>query len=244
MPSYKIYQINKIIDLKNQFSTGWINKVKPIKGDIEVLNQKINNTKKVIKDETIKNNEKLAKNAYTIDYMYNYQVDKAQKVWISDFINIISTNSYLFVSKGKSRLRLLIQTHLESKISLLDVNFNPKKLRQLWNKIKKLLNIDNHDVSIHRLILEKSFIDADNLKEINISANNVENLGIFSSLLKNSERIRVITIKIKWNPEEEVRLKNMVIRINSSGSFLIYGDHPKQSIDKFFEYFTKSLSSL
>ena len=70
------------------------------------------------------------------------------------------------------------------------------------------------------------------VKQLNIKAKDVEDIGLFSDLVKDAKKIKAITFQIKWNLSDEdgKKVKPMTIRIGIGGSVLIYGNHPHQLI--------------
>ena len=78
------------------------------------------------------------------------------------------------------------------------------------------------EAKLHRLIIKRTFIDADKITELNINAPDVGDLGITSELIKQAERIQAITVKIKGFYENN---KWVTFKLDKNGSILFYGKH-------------------
>lgn len=243
MPSYKIYRISESFDLKNLFSSMWLRDVKPLRGDLESVNQRIDGLKKNIKSPNILANENLADNAYTIKYQYNMQLPGETKVWVPEDINLIQKDILLYISRGQGEIRYLVEKYLNINIDILPKDFKPKKLIKIWNNIRKQCLKEGYDIKLHRLILYKVYLEGDFIKELNLSTNDVQNLGYFNQLIQDSEQIRVITFRIRWNiaDSEGNRMKDLTARLDSSGNLLIYGNHSKESINKLLIILSNSI---
>jgi len=232
MPSFKLYKLNKNIDIIELFHRTWIDDVRINDGDLEVINQKIDTTRQEIRNLRIARNSELSELAYTFQYEFDFKATKENHFWLPDNLNILQSHPYLLVSKGKSQLRFLIKQHLRNNYELLPIEFKNKSLLAVWRRLKKSFFEKNHNIQLHRIILERVYIESDFIKELNISTGNIEELGLYTDLMKNSERIKVITFKILWDGFKE-NYKNMTVRIDYSGNILIYGDHSKETINEF-----------
>ncbi len=244
MPSYKIYRINEIIDLKSLFSSIWLKEVKPVRGDLESVNQKIDGLKKNIKSANITTNKNLADNAYTIKYQYNMQLPGETQAWVPEDINLIQKDILLYVSRGQGEIRYLVEKYLKSNVDFLPKDFKPKKLVKIWKNLKNHCLKEGYDINLHRLILYKVYLEGDLVKELNLSTNDVQNLSFFNQLIQDSEQIKVITFRIRWNitDSEGNRMKDLTARLDSSGNLLIYGNHLKESINKLLIILSNSLN--
>ncbi len=244
MPSYKIYKLNENIDLKSLFPSMWLKNVKPIRGDLEPVNQKIEELRKNIKSPNILVNENLAENAYTIKYQYNMQLPGETRIWVPEDINLIQKDILLYISRGQGKIRYLIEKYLNSNIDFLPTDFKPKKLIKIWNNLRNYCQEKGYNIILHRLILFKVYLEGDFIKELNLSTNNVENLGYFKQLIQNSEQIKVITFRIKWNitDSEGKWFTDLTARLDSSGNLLIYGNHSKESINKLLIILSNSIN--
>ncbi|MHA1233343.1 MAG: hypothetical protein ACTSPQ_22190 [Candidatus Helarchaeota archaeon] len=201
MPSFKIYKISTKILLDNLFTPNWMENIKPLRGDLEVINQKIHNLKKYIKVSNIFKNEKLVKNAFTISYQYQMQFSGNIQVWIPENINLIQQGTLLYISRGQGNIRYLIEKFLENNINILPKDFKPKVLMKIWNNLKNYCQEEGYNIKLHRIILNKVYLNGDFIRELNLSTNNLQDLGYFKNLVQNSEQVRVITFKIRWNME-------------------------------------------
>ncbi|MFX1257265.1 MAG: hypothetical protein ACFFAN_05375 [Promethearchaeota archaeon] len=243
MPSYKIYLIKKKLDIEDIFSSQWLDKISINRGDLERTSQKINSIKENVKAPTLLKNKNLADIAFTIDYEYNMTLPGNIKVWVPEKLNMIQKESYLFITRGEGKFRFLIEKYLSNNFEFLSVDLSSKKLLKIWNKLKKVVREEGHSVILHRIIIGKAYIDADLIKELNITTKNVEEVGFFKELTQNSGYIKVITLRIRWNlfDEEGNRPKNLTARLDSAGNLLIYGTHSKNIIDHFLKFLTISL---
>jgi len=234
MPSYKIYVIKKKPDFKNLFSSNWLDHVKPLRGDLEATSQKIESLKENYETIEIINNEKLADEAYTLKYRFNMQLPGETMVWIPEDLKIIYRDNFLYISRGQGNIRFLIEKYLSANLDILPKDFKKKGLINIWKNLEKQSNEIGFNVKLHRLILHKVFLEGDFLNEMNLSTNNIQNIGYFKQLIQDSEEIRAITFKIRWNAlssENEI-LKDITSRLDSSGNLLVYGNHLKESINR------------
>ena len=88
------------------------------------------------------------------------------------------------------------------------------------------------------------YLEGDFIRELNLSTNDIQNLGYFNQLTKDSEQIRVITFRIRWNLTDSAgnRMKDLTARLDSSGNLLIYGNHTKESINKLLTILSNSIN--
>ncbi len=244
MPSYKIYGIKQKFDLKSLFSSMWLDDVKSVRGDLESVNQKIDRLKKNIKTPNILVNENLADNAYTLRYQYNMQLPGETKVWVPEDINLIQKDILLYIARGQGEIRYLIEKYLNSNIDILPKDFKPKKLIKTWNNLKSQCLEEGYGIKLHRLILYKVYLEGDLIKELNLSTNDVQNIGYFNQLIQDSEQIKVITFRIRWNiaDSEGNRMKDLTARLDSSGNLLIYGNHSKESVNRLLIILSNSIN--
>lgn len=244
MTSYKLYKIVEKTSINTLFSSSWLDDVKPIRGDLEVTSQKINNLRERVRSTEILANDIFATNAFKIKYQYNMQLPGGTDVWIPEDVDLIKKEQLLFISNGKGRIRFLMEKHLGNNINILPKNFKPKKLFKIWTNLKKLCSENGYVIKLHRMILNKAYLEGDLIKEMNISTNNVEDLGYFKTLIQSCEQIKVFTFKIRWNitDTDGNKLKDLTIRLDSSGGMLLYGNHPKISVDNLLELLYKSFN--
>ncbi len=244
MTSYKIYKIVEKASINTLFSSSWLENIKPIRGDLEVISQKINNLRKRVKSAEILINDVLATNAYKIKYQYNMQLPGGADVWIPEDVVLIKKEQLLFISNGKGHIRFLIEKHLGNNIDIVPKDFKTKKLIKIWTNLKKSCSENGHMIKIHRIIMNKVYLEGDLIKEMNISTNNVENLGYFKTLIQNCEQIKVLTLKIRWNISDTDgnKLKDLTVRLDSSGGMLLYGNHSKISVNNLLEILSKSFN--
>ena len=244
MPSYKIYRISESFDLKSLFSSKWLEDIKPIRGELEAVNQKIDGLKKNLKSTTMVTNKNLADNAYTIKYQYNMQLPGKTQVWVPEDINLIQKDILLYISRGQGGIRYLAEKHLNNNIDIIPKDFKPKKLIKIWKNLRNHCLKEGYDIKLHRMILYKVYLEGELIKELNLSTDDLHNLGYFNQLIQDSEHIRVITFRIRWNiaDSEGNRMKDLTARLDSSGNLLIYGNHSKESINKLLIILSNSVN--
>ena len=116
--------------------------------------------------------------------------------------------------------------------------FKDKQLWQFWKKIYANVATDNLEMILHRLIIKNTYIEADKIKELNIHSNDISSLGVINEMVRQSERIKAITIKIRGFYSEN---KWTTVRIDKNGSILIYGRHEPGVVMKLLKLFIQAL---
>ncbi len=245
MTSYKIFKLEIQKKISEIFSQNWLENVEAKIGDIETVNQKIDLIRNQVKSPILVKNSDLASNAYTLSYQFNMELPGNNKIWVPQEMYILQSINHVFMSKGAGDIRFAAQKYLDKEARIYAVDFFPKKLITVYNRIKKNGNQKGYDIILHRIILHKTYLNGDFIREVNISTKNVDEIGNFSKILSNTEKIYVITFKIKWNliHEDGSKIKDLTARIDSSGNLLIYGNHSSDIIDKFLVLLTNSITS-
>ena len=243
MTSYKIFKIETEKKLNNIFSQNWLENVEAKRGDIETVSQKLNLIRTQVRSPKFLENTDLASNAFTLNYQFNMELPGNNKLWVPQEIYMLQTAQYLFISKGAGDMRFVVQKYLDKESKILAVDFFPKRLISVYNRLKKSGTQSGHNIFLHRIILHRTYINGDFIKELNLSTKNVDELSNFNEMLNNTEKIYVITFKIKWNllHKDGTKIKDLTARIDSSGNLLIYGNHSNKIIDRFLELLTKSI---
>ena len=230
MPSYKIYKISSSSRILEDIPEDWATNVKIPTGSSENIRRKINliakNTKNgaISQEKTMLNGERLV-----ISYQHRLIFGK-QDVWISESLDILRKDDLLLIQKTVSKSDFLIEKQLSE--SLVQIIFKEKQLLKLWRKMKKQANQNGHSIKLHRIIINKTFLNADEIKELNIHAKDVSEIDIFGELTKLAGKIRVITVKIGGIAKDN---KPFTVRIGQN-SIQIYGNHTPESILKFVNY--------
>ncbi len=233
MPSYKLYRIKPDFNIKTYISNNWIEDAVLPKGLSENIKRKFNQIKKNIQKSSVSQDDSL-KLGYKAKLNCEHKlVFGSQEIWIPKSIEIIKNEDLLLIQKLSSNINMVIERSLD--INIVPISFPEKDLLGLWRKLKKSVENDGKHISLHRLIIEKTFLESDEINELNISTSDVSQLGYFKDLTSNAKKIKVITIRIKGLAESK---KVFTVRI-ARNQMQIYGTHPTSTIIKFLEYFQK-----
>ncbi|MFW9970498.1 MAG: hypothetical protein ACFFDF_09880 [Candidatus Odinarchaeota archaeon] len=237
MPSYQIYKMEKEITLTPNDFIKILDEIKIDESDSEVLKQTIQNLinrHKNIKLETIKK-----ENILEIKFDYELELAGDQKVWIPQKFLMMKSKNYLLIGKSEGNLRNLIEYYFRDSIKITRVFFKNKELWKIWNLLKKSLEIKGISYLLHRIILERTYLDSSLIKEINIHSKNVEDIDRLNDLITNAKKIKVITIKLLLSLEE--KKKWSTIRIDHNGNILIYGNQPENILMQIKELITDAI---
>lgn len=237
MPSYQIYKMEKEISLVPNDFVKILEEIKIDENDSEVLKQKIQNLinrHKNVNLETIKK-----ENILKINFDYELELAGEQKVWIPQKLLLMKSKNYLLIGKSEGNLRHLIEYYFRDSIKITRVFFKDKELWKIWRLLKKSSERKGISYLLHRIILEKTFLDSSPIAEINIHSKNVEDIDRLSDLITNAKRIKVITVKLQLSFEE--KKKWITLRIDHKGNILIYGKQPENILMQIKELVTDSL---
>jgi hypothetical protein len=161
-----------------------------------------------------------------------------QEVWLDQEKLIIRVTNHLLIGKTRNKFEKLLGYYLRDKAEAAPAEFSNKFLWQLWNSLSRNSTNLGLKLRLHRVIMYKTLFESDNIKEINLQANNISDLLIIKDLVKHAEKINVITIKIQGLFENS---KWITIRIDRKGSFLVYGKHPPEILLDVFRFILDSI---
>ncbi len=233
MASYQLFKINENFNLKKLQEEDIIKTAKVNKDDPQTMKTLLDSLKKSYRNlyfEPLKYDF-----AIKMSMDEHLQFQDKQTLWIKREKNIIKHNQLLLVGKADRKIEKLIMIYLRDLADLSPIVFQKKQLWVLWKNIKKLKNAD---VKLHRVILKKTFLEADKINEINIHANDLGELGVLEDIIKQTEQVFAITVKIIGYYKES---KWVTIRIDKNGSILIYGKHDINIISEFLDLFARSI---
>jgi len=233
MTSYQIYEVDKSINIEQELKGDFVSGIEPIENESELAKEKIANLKNVLKSPRLKKSNEEDSNKYILNYNFNLRLPGEQHIWIPQEISLYrGTSNVILISKSQGNIRYLIEKHFQKKIKFQPYTFTSKQLLSFWNSFKKYFNKEGHSSVLQRFILENTYLESSLVKELNVKAKDVEDVGLFNDLIKNAKKIKAITLQIKWNLSDEdgKRVKPMTVRISIAGSVLIYGNHPSQRI--------------
>ena len=233
MTSYQIYVVDKLINFEQELKGDFISNIESSEKESELAKEKITNLKNVLKSPKLSKSNDEESNKYNLIYDYNLRLPGEQHVWIPQEIFLYKgTSNVILISKSQGNIRYLIEKYFQKKFRFQPYTFTSKQLLTFWNSVKKYFNREGHSSVLQRVILANTFLESSLVKELNIKAKDVEDVGLFNDLIKNAKKIRAITLQIKWNLSDEDgrRVKPMTVRIGIAGSVLIYGNHPSQRI--------------
>ncbi|HEC38171.1 hypothetical protein LCGC14_1022020 [marine sediment metagenome] len=235
MPSFQIYEIKKDFKIEDLKDKDVLNQIDVRDEDPQTLKKFIVSGKKNYRDLSFSPLNNIDAAIMKFDEKINFQ-DK-QSLWVNFEKLIIKQGHLLLIGKTEKKIEKLIQIYLRDIASSKPVIFKDKQLWQIWRKLNSN-STDNLEFKLHRVILKNTFIDADKISELNIHANNVGSLGIIGDLIKQSERINAMTIKIKGFYSGN---RWTTVRIDKSGSMLIYGKHESNIIIEFLDLLIQSI---
>ncbi len=236
MPSYQLFEIDEKYKIANLQNEDILNEVEANKDDPQTLKTFIKSVKKSYRNLNFTPLKQDSAIKMAVEE-YNQFQDK-QTLWINREKMIIKQNNLLLIGKTDKKIERLFQVYLRDSANLRPVIFKDKYLWQIWKNMKSFAMNSNLDIKLHRLILKKTFIEADKIEEMNIHSNDVNELGLTSELIKQTEKVKTITIKIQGLYNHK---KWITVRIDKNGSILIYGRHELDEIFEFLKIFVQSL---
>jgi len=233
MVSYQLFKINEKFNLKRLQEVDILKTAKVSKDDPQTLKTQLESLKKSYRNL----NFKPLKYDYAIKMSMDehIQFQDNQTLWIKREKDIIKHNQILLVGKADKKIERLLMIYLRDIADLTPIVFQKNYLWTMWKNIKK---IKKNDVKLHRVILKRTFIEADKINEINIHANDVGELGVIEDIVKQAEQVFAITIKVLGYYKEN---KWVTFRIDKNGSILIYGKHDTRIISEFLDLFVQTL---
>lgn len=235
MPSFQLFEINENFSLEKMQNEDILNKAKTNEDDPQTLKTFLESAKKHYKNLSFeKINQRSAIKMIVDEYM---QFQDDQSLWITREKMIIKYNQLLLIGKAEKKIERLLQIYLRDSASSKLLFFTEKQLWQIWKKMRVLANSKNLEIKLHRLILKRTYIDSDKINELNVHANDVSELGIIEDIVRLSDQVKAITIKIKGFYEKN---KWFTIRIDKNGSLLIYGNHDSDKIIEFLKLLVES----
>lgn len=237
MPSYQIYKMEKETSLIPKDLAKILEEIKIDESDSEVLKQKIQNLIKRHKNVNLETIKK--ENIFKIEFDYELELAGEQKVWIPQKLLLMKSKNYLLIGKSEGNLRHLIEYYFRDSIKITHVFFKDKELWKIWKQLKKSSEREGIPYLLHRIILEKTYLDSCPITEINIHTKNVEDIDRIFDLITDAKRVKVITVKLQLPFEE--KKKWITLRIDHKGAILIYGNQPDNILMRIKELVTDSL---
>lgn len=234
IPSFQLFEIQENYSLGKLKEEDVLRQVKANKDDSQSLKTFIESSKNMYKNLSFEPITQKSVIKMIVDEYTQFQ-DK-QTLWINRERMIIKHNNLLMIGKSERKIERLLQIYLRDSADAKPVIFKDKQLWQIWKSMKLVSN--NLEMNLHRLILKKTYIEADKINELNIHAKDVDDLGFVGDLVKLAEQVRAITVRIKGFYSEN---KWTTIRLDKNGSILIYGKHNSDIIIEFLKLFVKSL---
>ena len=225
MTSYKLYNIKPDFKIESYFSNNWKDDLQLPKGTSENIRRKFDEVQKDIKNTLL--NKTREKVVLKCDYRLNFGT---QEVWVPKSIDIIKYDNLILIQKLSSQIEMVIEKTLGNNI--IPYTFMGKDLLKLWYKLKKATEENSKQLFLHRLILSKTFLEADEIDELNICSKDVSKLDYFKTLTKSAKKIKVITIRLKGLTEMN---KIFTVRI-AQNQLQIYGNHLTKTIIEFLKY--------
>lgn len=235
MPSYQLYEIKEDFNLKILQEKDMLNEVSANKADPQTLKTFIESTKKTHRNLSFNLKQNNILNMKFDEYKL---FQDNQSIWIRLEKLIFKHQHLLLVGKSDKKMEKVIQVFLRDLAGTKPLFFKNKQLWQFWKKIFANATSDNLEMILHRLIIKNTYIEADKIKELNIHSKDINNLGVINELVRQSERIKAITIKIRGFYSDN---KWTTVRIDKNGSILIYGKHEPGAVIKLLNLFIQAL---
>ena len=104
--------------------------------------------------------------------------------------------------------------------------------------MKKNCTENGLEISLHRIILSKTYLNSERVNEINIQAIDIADISSLKGIINQAEIIKVITVKIFGLTKDS---KVVTTRIDRNGSLMIYGNHKNETILDLLKYITISM---
>ena len=235
MPSYQLFEIKKEFNIEVLQKEDILNQINANQNDPQTLKLFVESAKKAHRNLSFNLTKK---NILKMNFDEYRQFQDKQTLWINLEKLILKHQNLLLVGKTDKKMEKVIQLFLRDLADTKPLFFKDKQLWQIWKGMSTKAAIDNLEMKLHRLIIKNTFIEADKIKELNLHSNDISNLGIVGDIVKQSERIKAITIKIKGFYSDN---KWTTVRIDKNGSVLLYGKHEPDIIVKFLDLFIQSI---
>lgn len=230
MTSFNLFKIKNKSDVVESISVQWNSKLKVPAGTSENIRIKLNKIETNTENgEILKDSFKNGETRLILNYKHRVSYEE-QDIWISDSMEIIKKGHLLLIQKVSSQSNFLVEKQFNQEI--IPISYSNKDLLKLWNRIKNRSKNDRNRIQLHRIILEHTYLDSDEIKELNIHSKDVSEIGLFTELTKLAKKIKAITVKIHGISNEN---KPFTVRIGQK-SIQIYGNHPIESILIFIGY--------
>lgn len=220
MPSFKLFRIDESYDIFNMVKEDILKKIQVNKEDPLTEKKLVESLKKTHRNLSFSSEKK--KNIIKMEFDEYIKLRDEQNIWIRLEKHIIKNNQVLLVGKTEKKIEMLFQLYLRKYADSRPIVFSDKHLWQVWLNIKSEAEKRLMESKLHRLIIKRTFINADKITELNINAPDVGDLGITSELIKQAEKIQAITVKIKGLYENS---KWVTFKLDKSGSIMFYGKH-------------------
>ncbi len=239
MPSFQIYSIEDKYKLDKIKDSDVLLNVKTNKSDPQTLKNFLDHSKKHHKNLEF---EPLIENSLAkVTFDHEVRLSPKQTAWVSQEKLMIKRSSYLLIGKTEGRVERLISLYLRDIASVKRLVFPDKGLWKFWNNLLKESKKDGYNINLHRIILQKTHTETDEIEELNIHAKDVSTLGMTASLVHNAKRVKVITVRIGGLFENAPK-EWMTVRIDRRGSFLVYKQPKKnQLLLDLFDFLLKSI---
>jgi len=231
--SFQLFKINEKFNLKRLQDEDIIKTAKVSKDDPQTLRVLLDSLKKSYRNLSFKPLKYDFSMKMSMDEYVQFQDN--QTLWVKREKDIIKHNQFLLVGKAEKKIEKLLMIYLRDIADLTPVVFQRKQLWNMWKNLKKL---KKENVKLHRVILKRTYIDADKINEINIHANDVGELVVIENIVRQAEQVFAITVKVLGYYKEN---KWVTVRIDKNGSVLVYGKHDANIISEFLDLFVQSI---
>ncbi len=238
MPAYQLYEINSNYKITNLINTKFSKE--------NIIRSSDPETTKIFVESHLDNYRNISfkptnlANSLKILYKEFLQFSDQQSIWLSYEKSIIRHENLLLIEKANKKLERLIGLYLRDEGGAKSIIFDKKKLWSIWKNLRKQEEKFNIYLKLHRLILKNGFLGADKYSELNVHSNNLEEMGILNEMVKYSEKIKTLTIKIRGFKDDD-KNKWVTFRIDTSGSVLLYGKHENEILVKFLQLLKSSI---
>jgi hypothetical protein len=231
MASYQIYVVNDQFNLKSVQNSDILNNVKPEEGDPNTVKLFLDSAKKAHRNLQFESLDGDSSIMMKVEEQVEF-TDK-QTIWFKREKVITQIGHYLIVGKTEKRFEKVIQLYLRGEAGVKPLEFTTKKLWDTFGTIKKNAEKSGLEIRLYRVILKNTFIESDKISELNIQANNIQDLSAIKEIIKQADKIRVLTVQIRGITKDEK--KWFTVRLDHRGSLQLYGTYSPKTLQKVLE---------
>ena len=206
MPSFKLYKSEKNVQIKDILKKNILDEIQSNSKDSETLKSFIQESKKNHKELT--GHELINEaNEAIIQYSMNRKIDfeNDQIVWVKNNFKVIKHEQFLLIGKTQSKFEKIFEIYLKDQYQLSQVNFQNKDLWSFWRKLKTKCENQEIDLILHRIILQKAYLDSSLVDTLNIQAKNVEDVDSLPDLVNDSQKVMVVTFRVNLSSVNKSR---------------------------------------